>query len=77
MVIPEKLIGVQRLASYLFMPSYVLEGKATITSFLWHVEILVASKECYNLNFQALLVYTKQKHLCCKKRRGQSEAAVI
>ena len=46
MVIPEKLIGMQGQDSYLFMFSYVLEGKAIIIAFLWPAEILVASKEC-------------------------------
>ena len=42
MVIPEKLIGVQGQDSFLFMFSYVLDGKAIIMP----AEILVASKEC-------------------------------
>ena len=47
-VIPEKLIGMQGQGSYLFMLSYVLEGKAIIIALLWPAEILMASKECQN-----------------------------
>ena len=58
MVVPENLIGMEGQVSYLFMLSYVLEGKAIKIAFLWPAEILVV-KYMVNSKIIQTLTYLK------------------